>query len=219
MSPKLMPAPGRRVIERSSGDLPVARSADADQGALYRRHVADVSRWVRRFGVAPPDVEDVVHDVFVVAFRRQSDFDPGRAAFGTWLFGVTAKVVQARRRRERWRARFRRACPWWGDEAGGRAQRVTDPSEASAAVDHDEATALLHALLGEIGDKYRTAIVMFELEGLTCEEIAAAVGCSLENVYVRVHRGRKKLATALARHRAQTAEPNGRTPPPETPDE
>lgn len=216
MSPKLMPAPGHSVIEEPPGDLAVAPATAADQGTLYRRHVADVSRWARRFGVPAPDVEDVVHDVFVVAFRRRSDFDPGRAAFGTWLFGVTAKVVQARRRRERWRARLRRAFPWWGDEAGVRSPRVADAAEASTSVDRDEATELLHALLGEIGEKYRTAIVMFELEGLTCEEIAAAVGCSLANVYVRVHRGRKKLAAALARHREQTVD---RTRATEAPDE
>jgi RNA polymerase sigma-70 factor (ECF subfamily) len=207
MGPRLERLPGRTVAETTHDDFALVRAPEADPGELYRRHVADVTRWVRRFGTADADIEDVVHDVFLVALRRRQDFDPRRAAFGTWLFGVTAKVTKARRRRDTWRARIRRAFPWWSDETRARAWIVSEPTEDLASPEQNETCVVLQRLLDELGEKYRTAIVMFELEGLSCDEIAAAVGCSVENVYVRVHRARRKMAAALARHQERvTAE-------------
>jgi RNA polymerase sigma-70 factor (ECF subfamily) len=143
----------------------------------------------------------------LVALRKRQDYDPRRAAFGTWLFGVTANVIRSRRRRDTWRARIRRAFPWWSDESSARAWSASESTEDPASPEQNETGVVLQRLLDELGEKYRTAIVMFELEGLSCDEIAAAVGCSVENVYVRVHRARRKLAAALARHQEQvTAE-------------
>ncbi len=203
MGPRLMRVQGRTSGEDAPDAVALVRAADVDPGALYRRYVVDVTRWVRRFGAHPADVEDVVHDVFLVALRKRHDFDPRRAAFGTWLFGVTANVSKARRRRDAWRARFRGAFPWWSDETTARGSVTFDSPDALTSPEQCETGAMLQRLLDQLGDKYRTAIVMFELEGLSCEEIAAAVGCSVENVYVRVHRARRQLAAALARHRAQ----------------
>ncbi len=207
MGPRLMRLPGRMVAEEAPGDFALECAPDADPGALYRRYVADVTRWVRRFGAADADVEDVVHDVFLVALRKRQDFDPRRAAFGTWLFGVTANVTKSRRRRDTWRARLRRAFPWWSDETSARAWIGPESTEDPASPEQNETGVVLQRLLDGLAEKYRTAIVMFELEGLSCDEIAVAVGCSVENVYVRVHRARRKLAAALARHQEQaTAE-------------
>jgi RNA polymerase sigma-70 factor (ECF subfamily) len=203
MGPRLERLPGRTVAEATRDDFALVRAPDADPGELYRRYVADVTRWVRRFGTADADVEDVVHDVFLVALRRRQHFDPQRAAFGTWLFGVTANVTRSRRRRDTWRARIRRAFPWWSDETRARAWIVSESMEDPASPEQNETGVVLQRLLDELGEKYRTAIVMFELEGLSCDEIAAAVGCSVENVYVRVHRARRKMAAALARHQEQ----------------
>lgn len=200
-----MHLPGRTVAEEAPDDVALVGAPDGDPGALYRRYVGDVTRWVRRFGAADADVEDVVHDVFLVALRKRQDFDPRRAAFGTWLFGVTANVTKSRRRRDTWRARLRRAFPWWSDETSGRPSIASESAEEPVAPEQNETGAVLQRLLDELGEKYRTAIVMFELEGLSCDEIATAVGCSVENVYVRVHRARRKLAAALARHQEQVA--------------
>jgi len=209
MGPKLKRLPGRTVVREAPDDLAFVRAPDADPGALYRRYVADVTRWVRRFGTAPADVEDVVHDVFLVALRKRQDFDPRRAAFGTWLFGVTANVTKSRRRRDTWRAHIRRAFPWWSDETRARASAASESTEDLTLAEQNETGVVLQRLLDGLGDKYRIAIVMFELEGLSCEEIAAAVGCSVESVYVRVHRARRKMAAALAHHQEQVTAEGG----------
>lgn len=178
--------------------------AARDMGTLYRLHVSDVARWVRLLGGGAVDLEDVIHDVFLVAFRRLDDFEPQRAAFGTWLYGVTHKVVRAVLRKERWRARLLRVFPWW----------VATPSEEGAWMDSSranqrDAEATLAVLLDRVAERYRTPLVLFELEGLSCAEIADVTGTSTANVYVRIHRGRQKLAAELARYRQEGTEFNG----------
>src|SRR5690242_18632848 len=73
---------------------------DAALDQLYERHAGRVERWVRRLLGPGADVEDLLHDVFVVALRRQREFR-GEASVQTWLFRITQNVVASRRRRSR----------------------------------------------------------------------------------------------------------------------
>jgi RNA polymerase sigma factor (sigma-70 family) len=81
--------------------MPPRRNAlDEVLDRIYERHVADVDRWVRRLVGPREDVEDIVHDVFLVAVRRRGTFR-GDASVKTWLFRIAHHVVRGRRRRER----------------------------------------------------------------------------------------------------------------------
>jgi RNA polymerase sigma-70 factor (ECF subfamily) len=57
----------------------------------------------------------------------------------------------------------------------------------------------LEQILDAMPLEYRVVFVMFEIEGLSSEEIAANVGAPLGTVYSRLHRARKRFASALAR--------------------
>src|SRR5688572_7062311 len=84
--------------------------------AIYREHSAAVSKWVRRLWgpgttSGTVDVEDLLHEVFLVVQRRLSSFR-GDAALTTWLYAITVLVVNGRRRKESWRRLlWRRAEP------------------------------------------------------------------------------------------------------------
>lgn len=156
--------------------------------AVYRAHADAVALWARRFGGPDLDVEDIVHEVFLVVQRRLPEWR-GDAKLSTWLYEITFRVVLDRRRRWRWPrlASASRAAP---DEA---ARLAADQPDALSLLERREASATLYALLDEIGEKYRTVIVLFELEGRSGEEIAALTNTSLANVWIRLHRGRQKL--------------------------
>jgi RNA polymerase sigma-70 factor (ECF subfamily) len=159
---------------------------------VYRAHADAVARWVRRFGGPDMDVEDVVHEVFLVVQRRLPEWR-GDAKLSTWLYEITFRVVQDRRRRWRW---SRLAGAWRGSPraAQDEAARVAaDEPDALSQLERHEASAALYALLDEIGEKYRAVIVLFELEGRSGEEIAALTNISVANVWIRLHRGRQKL--------------------------
>src|SRR5512136_3260538 len=69
---------------------------------LYESYEPMVERWVRRLVGPTAEVEDLVHDVFVVALRRRREFR-GDAKVSTWLFRITQLVVRKRRFRRRLR--------------------------------------------------------------------------------------------------------------------
>jgi len=171
-----------------------------DLEAIYRRHAAQVSRWAARLLGHGADSEDIVHQVFLVAQRRLREFR-GDAKITTWLHEITIRVVQeTRRKRRRW---WRWSTPTNPDataaEGGGAALEddlAALPSDQPTALDlleKKEASQLVYALLDQLDDKYRTALILFELEGLTGQEIAAVTNTSLSNVWVRLLRGRQQF--------------------------
>jgi RNA polymerase sigma-70 factor (ECF subfamily) len=199
------PRPSSRATNarhlRAAGDDDMAGAgADAaaayppDLDTIYRQHADSVALWARRMGGPRLDIEDIVHEVFLVAQRRLSEWR-GDAKITTWLYEVTFRIVHDRRRRRRW---LRWLPGRLGDDAAFGPGGV-DPHEAPAEqpgalelMEQQEATATLYKILDGIGEKYRTVIILFELEGLSGEQIAVLTGTSLANVWIRLHRGRRK---------------------------
>ena len=163
-----------------------------DLDGIYRTYASGVSRWAHRLAGPSADLNDIVHDVFMVVQRRLPEFR-GDAQLGTWLFEITVRVVQTHRRRK---TRF-----WllWGRDtqayADGLSETTSSPLED---LERRESTALLYRFLDELDEKYRTAVILFELEGLSCQQIAVITDTSLANVWTRVSRGREKLLRAFA---------------------
>jgi RNA polymerase sigma-70 factor (ECF subfamily) len=177
-------ASARRRPANDVGD----RDGAPGLASIYRDHADDVAAWARRLGGPELDVEDIVHEVFLVVQRRLPEWR-GEAKITTWLYEITLRVVSDRRRRWRW------------PRLGGRGSRAADDApqlaadepDALAMLERREATAALYRLLDGIGEKYRTVLVLFELEGKSGEEIAALTGTSVSNVWIRLHRGRQQL--------------------------
>jgi RNA polymerase sigma-70 factor (ECF subfamily) len=188
------------------------RDDAGDMEAIYVRHAAQVSRWAARLVGHGADSEDIVHQVFLVAQRRFQEFR-GDAKVSTWLHEITIRVVQeTRRKRRRW---------WsWSSRTNPRAT-TTDaadmPSEDELAglaseqptalelLEKKETSRLVYALLDQLDEKYRTALILFELEGLTGQEIAAVTNTSLSNVWVRLLRGRQQFLKRVAASEAEAA--------------
>jgi RNA polymerase sigma-70 factor (ECF subfamily) len=58
-----------------------------------------------------------------------------------------------------------------------------------------EAAAEVYSALDRLAEKYRTVVILFEIEGLSGEEIAALTGTSVATVWVHLYRGRQRLKT------------------------
>jgi RNA polymerase sigma-70 factor (ECF subfamily) len=145
--------------------------------ALYDRHATRL-RWVA-LGIVrnPADADDLVHDVFLEAWRRAADFDPARGTVRRWLVIRTwsraiDRVTQARDRRD---ARDRL-------ELGG----VFDPPGAGGDV---------HRALATLGDEHRRLLGLIYVGGLTTTEAAIALELPVGTV-------KSRLSAALARLRA-----------------
>jgi|tagenome__1003787_1003787.scaffolds.fasta_scaffold19702632_1 RNA polymerase sigma-70 factor (ECF subfamily) len=176
---------------------PCPPAEDLDE--LYRRLAPSVSRWAERLGGPDLDLEDVVHDVFIIVQRRLPSFR-GESRIETWLYGITARVVMHRLRARRWRRLFLPLATSPRDHVVDVAdERPTPPEE----LQRRQANERIYRLLDRLSEKYREAIILFELEGLSGPEIAEVTGASLATVWARLSRGRQKLARALAEERAR----------------
>jgi RNA polymerase sigma factor (sigma-70 family) len=174
---------------------PPAEALGLDE--LYRRLAPSISRWAERLGGPDLDLEDVVHDIFLIVQRRLPSFR-GESRIETWLYGITVRVVMHRRRARRWRRLFSPlATSPRHDVVDVADERPTPPEELQRRQSNER----LYRLLDGLGEKYREAIILFELEGLSGPEIAEVTGASLATVWARLSRGRQKLARALAEER------------------
>jgi RNA polymerase sigma-70 factor (ECF subfamily) len=169
---------------------PPPASEELDLATLYRKHAQKIARWAGRLGGPDCDVEDVVHEVFIVAQRRLPEFR-GDAEISTWLYCITENTVRHRRRKEKWRR-------WLGGSANDVAGRVESARPTPIeALESRRATELVYRALDGIPEKYRGLLILFELEQLTGEEIARLTGIKLATVWVRLHRARAMFLSRL----------------------
>lgn len=159
-----------------------------DFDELYERWFGEVSRWVRALGGPAADREDLVQDVFLVAYRRLPDFD-GRNPAG-WLYRIARRRVRD----------FRRLR--WFKVLVGRRELLPDTTpdqEGSPAehLEHRQTGDLLERLLDRLPPDQRAAFVLFEVEGCSGQEIAELQGVPLNTVWARIHSARKKLKGAI----------------------
>jgi RNA polymerase sigma-70 factor (ECF subfamily) len=152
---------------------------------VYRGHAPLISRWVRLLDPAG-DTEDLLHEVFIVVGRRLSGFR-GDSSLTTWLYAITLRVVGAeRRKRKLRRLLFGRFAPALSEE---RRAPVT-PEEAAGRT---RASAILYSLLDELGERDRSMLILFELQGLAGNELCEVLGISERNLWTSLHRARARL--------------------------
>jgi RNA polymerase sigma-70 factor (ECF subfamily) len=171
---------------------------------LYRHHAAKVSQWVAWLTGRDVEVEDIVHEVFLVVHKRRHTLRSD-ASVGAWLYAITIRVVSDRRRARRWRRWF--GWVGGGDAGGAEAMKNAQSTSASPleAVEQKEAKTLTRGILDELSEDYRTVLILFEFQGMCGEEIAALTGTSVANVWLRLHRARKQFLRRLLAWEAKEA--------------
>jgi RNA polymerase sigma-70 factor (ECF subfamily) len=174
--------------------VPVGGDADgADQLAgswteLVAEHGPRVYRLAYRLTGNRQDAEDLTQETFVRAFRGLATYRPG--TFDGWLHRITTNLFLDLVRR---RARIRfEALP-------DNTERIVDPQSSAERVYEDRTfDPDVQDALDRLAPEFRAAVVLCDIEGLTYEEIAAALGVKLGTVRSRIHRGRAQLRAALA---------------------
>lgn len=149
--------------------------------ALYDEHFEFAWRTARRLGLPEEDAEDAVQEAFHIAWQRLHTFTWGR--FTTWLFRIVANVVSAKLRRRRVREVF------------GSLLGASSPS-AHRIDGHVEARNTLRqveALMRKLSREKREAFALFEIEGLSHEQIAELTGARVETVRTRLFYARREF--------------------------
>jgi RNA polymerase sigma-70 factor (ECF subfamily) len=149
----------------------------------YRDYADTAARWAQQLGGTCVDVDDVVQEVFLVVSRQLGRFRPG-ARFSTWLFEITRKVAANHRRRHRWR--------FWRHSAPHGMDPQTSPGQGpDAALERRQNVDRFYQALDKLPEKYRTVLVLYEVEGLSTQAIAELRQLNLSTVRVQLGRARE----------------------------
>jgi RNA polymerase sigma-70 factor (ECF subfamily) len=141
------------------------------------------------------DALDVAQDVFVKAWHAIGRFD-GKASLGAWLKRITTNTaIDVFRRRTRRPQEEFESGPMKIDPAS----RTTpsQPAHPGDSIDRAEIGRRIREAFGQLSPEHRAVIVLKEMEDLSYDEIAKAVGCSIGTVMSRLFYARKRLQTLL----------------------
>jgi len=165
---------------------------------IYESCFSFVWRATVQLGTPQASVDDLVQEIFMIAYRRQNEFE-GRSSLKTWLYGIVFNVVRAHRRE----LRAKHPQELEGDAPADPdlfADGGPGPDERAA---RREAGLFLERFLDDLDDDRRAVFVLAEVEQLSASEIAAVVGAPLNTVYSRLRLARQEFSAATARHRAR----------------
>jgi RNA polymerase sigma factor (sigma-70 family) len=167
-------------------ELYLSRREDAAFAALVRRHGPMVWGVCRRVIGNHHDAEDAFQATFLVLVRKAASIIP-RQMVGNWLHGVayqTALKARAAIGRRSWKER----------------QLIEMPEPEAEQESWSDLMPLLDRELSRLPERYREAVILCDLEGMTHKEAARQLGCPQGTISARVARARTILAKRLARH-------------------
>src|SRR5262245_31415054 len=154
---------------------------------FYDQHVAFVWRTLRLLGVHESYLNDSMQDVLVVVFRRLPHFQP-TGEIKSWLFRICARTAKDYRRRAHTRREVLDEQPIVEARAAG--------LDAADELQKREDAAMLERTLAKLDFDQQLVFVLFELEGMTGEQIAAALDLPLGTVYSRLRLARQAFRRA-----------------------
>lgn len=164
---------------------------------LVRRHDRRIYRVTLAITQNREDAEDAMQDTFLKALEHLEQF-AGGARFSTWLTRIAVNEALQRLRR---RARFESLDEPTETGEALVPQQIQDwrdnPEQLYAK---EELRELLEKAIGSLSPLYRTVFVLRDMENLSNEETAAALGLSVPAVKSRLLRARLMLRARLARH-------------------
>ncbi|WP_235779002.1 RNA polymerase sigma factor SigE [Sinomonas notoginsengisoli] len=156
---------------------------------VVTQHSAKVYRLAYRLTGNQHDAEDLTQEVFVRVFRSLENFRPG--TLDGWLHRITTNLFLDQARRKG-RIRFDALA----EDAESRLPGREPGPERSYEMNNLDLD--VQAALEELPPDFRAAVVLCDLEGLSYDEVADALGVKLGTVRSRIHRGRTLLREKLA---------------------
>jgi RNA polymerase sigma-70 factor, ECF subfamily len=143
------------------------------------------------------DAEDVAQEAFLKAFRSLASFR-GDAKFGTWLVSITLNEARSRIRR-RDAIKMESLDEPTDDEGHSSPALLRDWKEIpSEALERKEVRSLLQKAITSLPQIYREVFQLRDIEQLSVNEAAQALGITVSSVKVRLHRARMMLQKNLA---------------------
>ena len=188
--PALQPA---TVPTTLSDEEVVARVLAGDTSLfeiLMRRYNQRLFRVSRGILADDAEAEDVAQEAWLRAFRELAGFR-GEARFATWLTRIACHEALARVHKRR------RLVPITGGDGGEPPEPPAEAPGPERDLENRELQDLLRAAVEVLPDPLRAVFCLREIELLSTEQTADALGLTVENVRVRLHRAKRSLRQTL----------------------
>ena len=195
----MVASPERR--QEADADLVVVRQVQAGDVAAFDRLISKYRE--RVFGIVynmtsnREDAADLTQDTFIKAFQSIQRFG-GQSSFFTWLYRIAVNSTLSHLRKSRLRPFFSLE----GIDADEPVSReIVAALTDKTGVDRDSYVRELQEKLNEAMQKlsitHRTVVTLFEIDGLSHQEIAEVMGCSVGTVRSRLHYAKQLLQSEL----------------------
>ena len=167
---------------------------------LVRKHQRSVASLLYQLAPDWGDTSDLSQEVFIRVYRGINSLRNPRT-FRSWLNQIVVNLFYDElRRRPRRLPTISIDAPIESDN--GESDLVREIPDASLKPDErsliQELDQVIKKAMAQLPEQFRTAIVLRELQGLSYEEIAEAIGCELGTVKSRIARARGRLQEVLA---------------------
>ena len=163
---------------------------------LVRKYQHKVVKLVLRYVRNPAEAEDIAQEAFIKAYRALPQFR-GDSAFYTWMYRIasnTAKNSLASRDRSPIAYDLDLNDP---EESHSVQTKLQDPDTPEGMALTEEIRQIVNSAIEGLPEELKTAIVLRELDGLSYEEIAAAMECPVGTVRSRIFRAREAIDKRL----------------------
>lgn len=161
---------------------------------LFARYKKPVFNFALRIVGNRADAEDATAEVFLNLFKKHYQYTTG-VKFSTWLYTIARNscIDRLRKRKQavslNYQAKDGETVEWEIEDAAS----VTDQEAI-----HKETKQLVKQAIAKLDEEQRQAIVLREYQGLSYEQIAQVMGCSLEKIKILIFRARERLKGELA---------------------
>jgi RNA polymerase sigma-70 factor, ECF subfamily len=196
----VQPAPPASASSPATAEADLlARLRAGDEAAfaqLVREQTPALLRVTSRLLRSDDEARDAVQDAFVAAFRALPRFR-AESRLGTWIYriAVNAALARLRARASVEEVSLDEWLPRFVDD--GHQAHPSEPWPADAGAERREVRERVRAAIDRLPESYRTVVLLRDIEELTTDEAAQALGISTGALKVRLHRARQALRALL----------------------
>ena len=172
---------------------------------LFDRYCARIINFAFRFLNSKEDAEDITQEVFVRIYRKKLIYNP-KSPFRPWLYSIVSHLVSNKLRDKKRHPHH--SLDWTATDEEGNEFSVEPiemgTSSESVQSERTELTRSVQSAVQALPQNQRAAVLLAKFEGLSYEEIAAAMGLSLSSVTSLLFRARQTLKEALSEFSQKT---------------
>ena len=192
---------GSMALDETRPLLDGLRRGDDDAfAALVRQQAGRMLATARRLLRSDQDAEDAVQEAFVSAARAIDGF-AGGSKVSTWLHRIVINtaLMKLRTRRRRREESIDDLLPHFDAEGRHVSPVATWETPSDVLLERRETRAMVRRCIDRLPERYRTVLLLRDIEELDTQESADLLGTTPNTVTIRLHRARQALRTLLER--------------------